>query len=152
MAADQLFQPVLQVNSFLRADEELSKAAAGGSLADRESGSTALVAVVSGTQLLVANAGDSRRALWVTLGDTVGGLGAGLEVSVWVSVRIKGCSGECTGRQFLSLLGLHSVRPSSPAQHRRVGQGSSDGYGSARGSTMRPLPRSTLSNAPTCLA
>jgi serine/threonine protein phosphatase PrpC len=49
-----------QINSFLRADEELCRAAAGGSLADRESGSTALVALVSGTQLLVANAGDSR--------------------------------------------------------------------------------------------
>lgn len=48
------------MNSFLRADEELCKVAAGGSLADRESGSTALVALVSGTQLLVANAGDSR--------------------------------------------------------------------------------------------
>ena len=50
-----------QVNSFLRADEELSRAADGGTLADRESGSTALVALVAGAQLLVANAGDSRR-------------------------------------------------------------------------------------------
>ena len=50
------------MNSFLRADEELSRAAEGGSLADRESGSTALVALVAGTQLLVANAGDSRWA------------------------------------------------------------------------------------------
>ena len=49
-----------QINSFLRADEELCRAAAGGSLADRESGSTALVALVSGAHLLVANAGDSR--------------------------------------------------------------------------------------------
>ena len=53
------------MNSFLRADEELSRAADGETLADRESGSTALVALVAGTQLLVANAGDSRRALTV---------------------------------------------------------------------------------------
>ena len=54
------------MNSFLRADEELSRAADGGALADRESGSTALVALVAGAQLLVANAGDSRRAPAVT--------------------------------------------------------------------------------------
>ena len=44
-----------QVNSFLRSDEELHSAVAAGRCG--ESGSTALVALVSGNQLLVANAG-----------------------------------------------------------------------------------------------
>lgn len=52
---------VALVNSFLRSDHEFCEAVCAGRC--QESGSTALVALVAGNQLVVANAGDSRAVL-----------------------------------------------------------------------------------------
>ncbi len=75
------------MNLFLRAGEQLSWAADGGTVADREGGSTALRALVPGPQLLVANAGDSR-----CIGSWLGlalGLGLGVRARVMVKVRAR---------------------------------------------------------------